>query len=449
MGRTVLTLVVGFIVGNLFTLYGYEYLAIGYKHFIDLALIAFLVVVIVAVTILIVKDWIFKKLFGRSYSDTSLLSDSRQFTNAVAENLSELATKGMDKDKKLAVRAVAPGMINYFLWGKIRSWYIGVLFGLVLTIGGLLTTVLLTEQNNLIKLQNEKIATQSTLMEAERRGGQVLFMGNLLNDLSKEIDAQESKIGSYTLSDQLIAKIAATTKGLVPYQFLQNGKVTEEEYSIERGQLLHALMNSGLDTTTLQKIFKIATFEDSYLPNVDWSDRDLYELDLSGSDLSWSTLFRCSIKSANIQRMRFDNISGDGLDFSGKILHGCSFIGAGLSDANLSEVGGVGVDFTQADLMQANFDGAYFRDANFTDVSWSAYLPFKGNLRTPTGRPGFAKKEVYDKVYDAIADRLSRADGFVDCIGLDENIVSRLRKLKPCLFERNGCTELPEGTFLN
>ncbi len=193
----------------------------------------------------------------------------------------------------------------------------------------------------LLWIQNNKINDQNYLIESQRRSSLVLLMNNVLTDLSAEIEEQRhGAIGDsiisnfnstrYSLSDPLVGRITSLSQGLLPYRFLVNGKLTDKEYSVERGQLLLALVNSNLDSTTYQNIYNSATFANSYLV-----DANLFATNLSGANLSGTNLSGAEFYGANLSRTNLSRTNLSGANLLEVSLSEANFSETNLSEANL------------------------------------------------------------------------------------------------------------------
>ena len=321
---------------------------------------------------------------------------------------------------------------------------IAVMSGITALIGLFLafqSNHILEEQNRIITLQNEKIDLQSSLMEAERRGSQVVMMDNVLQELSFEIRNQKADVAEasngYSLSAPLVGRIAATTLGFLPYRFLEDGELTDREYSLERGQMLLALLNSNLDSPSLQALYETSSFSFAYVKGIDFSDKDLSNADLTHANFAWTTLYRTKMDSANIQAAVFDNARAPGVDFSNQFAFKCSFKETGLNDANFTNGTFTEADFSGADLTQVNFSGSYFRDVDFTDVTWDPRLPSKKENSFFTNFPEIRRDS--SRYYDMVARHLAKARAFYKCKGIPIELRNWLERKKPCLFEETGC----------
>ncbi len=239
---------------------------------------------------------------------------------------------------------------------------------------------IMQQQNKQFEVQNEIFKTQVNLDEANRRSSLVFLMGNIIDQMDREITEQKkdpSHIDSlgYSLSDALIGRIAALSQGFLPYRYLVGDSLIKEAVSPERGQLLLSLLRSKLDSKTYSKIYEAANFQDA----------DLGEADLRQANLKGAHLYNANLKSAFLQ------------------------------DADLSGAYLVAADLSIAYFIGANLDGVDMEGANltWTDFSFS-------NL---------------ENVQNFSIDQLKRARTLYQTKNLDPKIEAQLKKEKPCLFE--------------
>ena len=183
-------------------------------------------------------------------------------------------------------------------------------------------------------------------------------------------------------------------KGLLPYRFLVDGKITEEEYSIERGQLLLALKNSNLNNLTTRRIYLQANFKNAYLKDVILNDSDFMGIDLSGS---------------NLRNTKLNNV-----DFYIAELQGIKLIASNLIYANLHTA-----NLRKANLRHANLYGADFNNASIENANLS-----NTNLL---------------KVKNLTKEQLLTTNSLFNCSGLPLELKTQLKTDKPCLFTLEGC----------
>ena len=197
------------------------------------------------------------------------------------------------------------------LWFRSISWLFKILLSLGIALGGLLTSLLFYNQNNLLskqndllvkqteklesqnnllayqnntlELQNSKMDIQNNLEEANRRGSLVFLMNNIFDKIDEEI--KDPKNDKRTLSSELIGRIIALSQAFKPYKYFEEGNLLANEISPERGQLLITLMNSDLNESTYKEIYDGGNFQYSDLKNSNFSEITLKNIDLSYSNL--------------------------------------------------------------------------------------------------------------------------------------------------------------------
>jgi len=236
-------------------------------------------------------------------------------------------------------------------------------------------------QNDLITQQNEKITKQVFLEEASRRNNLVLLMDNILAKVNSEITDENKK-----LSTPLIGRIQALSQGFQPYYFLEDStNLTKQKYSPERGQLLLALANSGIDTTTMDIIFDKATFGSAYLKGAkldsfylrgadlryaDLQGADLRDADLQGANLRYVDFQGANLSGVNLQRTGLRDADLQGADLSGAVLQGANLLDADLQKANLSDANLQGANLREADLQGTDLTDAKLSNAILSDLDW-------------------------------------------------------------------------------
>lgn len=406
--KLLLGLVAGLLTGSIFAVPFLALVANGYKYAIAVMIIAFLILTILFLITVAFRDRIVKAIFGEVHDLDSFPADAKTLIGSTAEVISDHVTKPFPEPHRKRIRQIAPGLANYLIWGRVRSWWFNLLVGLFLAIGGLTTTVLLVNQNQLLETQNKKIDIQNALAEGQRRSSLVLLMENVLTDLSKEIDKQKEGLSKdsilvldslgYSLGAPLIGRISSLSQGLLPYQMLIQGELTEKEYSPERAQLLLALVGYGLDNSALESIYSKTPFSNVYLNKSILSGTDLRGIYLRGSDLSEAYLIETDLWFANLSET----------DLSKAFLLRTNLLEANLIGADLSKAYLEKAVLTQAILTGANLSGANLSEANLEDAQ------------------GLSKNQ------------LSSCKSLYKTTGIDE-WQEELEKEKPCLFTSQGC----------
>lgn len=466
--KLIIGLLIGGLIGAIVGLYGLGVLPGGYSQAISITTGAFFVVSFLFLLSVIFRERIARLLFTDIHDLDAFQADIKVLIESTAKSISDHVTKPFSEQQQARARKIAPRLANYLIWNKVRNWWFNILVTLFLGIGALTTTVLLVNQNKLLESQNKKVDVQNALIEGQRRSSLVLLMGNVLTDLSNEINRQKVGISAdslrelnssgYSLSSPLIGRISSLGQGFLPYSLLLGGELTEGEFSPEKAQLLLAVVGSNLDSATLQSVFQRTSFSKSYLAEakldyVNLSRADLtsanfkeahlteatlnsttlIKADLSGSDLtganltlafmdsavinnaslSYADLFAANINGANLSEslLMFANLNVANLNHSkltNAILYNTVMSGADLNHADFTRA-----NLTKADLSSADFEGAILYDANLSlaDLSEANNLSF---------------------------EQLLSASSLFDTRGIGQ-WAAALRADRPCLFEKGGC----------
>ena len=75
--------------------------------------------------------------------------------------------KDADEDTRERVRKALPNLAHHFFWSRFRSTWWRWTLGLLVAIGGLAGTVVLMQQNTLIKNQNALMENQNVLIQRQ------------------------------------------------------------------------------------------------------------------------------------------------------------------------------------------------------------------------------------------------------------------------------------------
>ena len=258
-------------------------------------------------------------------------------------------------------------------------------------------------------IRGNKIKNIQKNTEAQRRDFMVGLMKDILIQIKTETDEQRSGVDQtalqrmerdgYDISAPLVGRLAFLSQGLLPYRFRVNGKITDDPYSVERGQLLIALQSSNLKSTHYDRIYASADFTRSFL-----KDADLSESYLQRIDLRQSFLQKTNFEGADLRRSQLS-----GAILNEAILRRTNLYLADLSEAQLKDADLSASDLSNADLNQANLQGARLSNANF------AY------------------------VRNLTAAQLEESQSLYNCKNLPGELANTLRSNKPCLFTEEGC----------
>lgn len=238
----------------------------------------------------------------------------------------QLLLFSIKKVKRINIKRNKRGVIKVFFRGLTFKDIIPIIVTIIFGVWGIRLTI-----------------NQTYLQEADRRSGLVFLMGNIFDEVNKELRDDYNNDSIRNLSPQLIGRIVAFSHSLTPYKFFVNGELTDREYSPERGQLLMTLVNSGLHKSCLDEIFsKKANFSHAYLVEGYFRNAYLHNVNLNYSNLSKADFSKAGLFSAQLREADICNTN---------------FTKANLMKANL-----IGANLSSTNLCSANLLGASYRD---------------------------------------------------------------------------------------
>lgn len=211
-----------------------------------------------------------------------------------------------------------------------------LLFAIIPAFLILIQTGILFQQNKKLDIQNDRIQQQVYLEEASRRNNLVFLMDNVLDQVHDELEVSKS------ISQPLIARIQSLLYGFRPYRFLED-EVLTSPLSPEKGQFLLAIINSGMNDRSVQRIFA-ASFSNVYLKRANLFGAQLSNIDMPDADVSYADLWKANLKGANLKNSNLE--------------------AAQLSNANLSNADLKGAQLAGAILAKAILDGAFLENVH-------------------------------------------------------------------------------------
>lgn len=228
----------------------------------------------------------------------------------------------------------------------------------VLGLGGIVTTILILNQNKLFENQNKRIEQQTHLIEADRRSAQVFIMGDVLSDINKELEDKSNN--DRILSNSLLGRVVSLSRAMKPYRYLENDKLIKTTLSPERGQLLISLLESKIDSTFLvENILLSSDFKNSELISSRLPKSIFVTANLMNANLSFGVFYDSYFNDCNLiySNLHYANLRGAKLNK------------AGLYGANMKKAFLQGTSFIRADLSKANISYAEF--SSKTDFSYT------------------------------------------------------------------------------
>lgn len=373
-------IVIAFFLGAILSMclfYVYPLITDSVKSIIVGFVIAIISIGFIVLIVTFQKEWILNKVFGVSSTDV----------DEVKTSLTNLYESSVNKDwrkSSLHLKETLNKASTYYVWITFRRWVIGVFYVLFLAFAGLLGSVLIFNQNELITKQNEIITSQNSLIkrqtdrldqqtflqEAERRSSLVFLFGNIMDAIDRELKDDYKSNNLRDLSPQLVGRIVALSSRLKPYLYLAANELIERPLSPERGQLLVSLIGSELDTVTYNQIFSKANF----------SYADLSEAEMSGSylkniDLRSSSIIESNLSDSHIIGGSFSHSDFSGVNLENTRIISSDFFGANLEVADFSNTIIENTSFNGSLLGGAIFDNTHLKNVSFGMVNMS-YLAF-------------------------------------------------------------------------
>ncbi len=371
--RTIVALALGILLGGLLSLTGLTTLSEHIPGILTGFVIIIAVLAVLAFLVVQYKEKVLKSLFGVSNTDLHEVKDMGQslFLNSWNRDFTSAKTD---------FNALFLKLYAWYSWMSFRRWIVLIFNTLFISFGGLLGTVLiynqnnlLTRQNALLEQQNIRLDQQTYLQEADRRSSLIFLMGNLLDAMDKELKSDVGQPGIRDLSPQLIGRVIALSKSLRPYRYLDGDSLVAREISPERGQLLLSIVASQIDNSSVRRIFQAADFTYSDLQGAVLSGEYLSEIDLTASNLSGAVLdetdlSRANLSLADLSEAVFTRAKLRGARLRQTILQNAHFESADLREANCyaalmrgAKLNGADLQkthFSQADLVHADLSGA-------------------------------------------------------------------------------------------
>ncbi len=283
--------------------------------------------------------------------------------------------------KKTFLSHDKPGAEN----NKRQQAFIWISILVLIVLGGSISSIMIYQNNKLIKYQNILTEQKSALIESERNSSLVHLMANILDKIDNELIDNSKRV----LSNETIERIVALSYSFKPYRYLI-GDSLSEKYSPERGQLLLALSKMNLDSSSFDKIKLKASFSEADLRGTDlknanlrWAnlnkanlkDADLREANLYKTDLRGANLWGANLRNADMRNTVMKRANLSWADMSESDLRMASLDGADLTSTNVRKA-----DLTGVDLKFAKLNGAFFNESDLTGVDLKGTDLTRANL---------------------------------------------------------------------
>ncbi len=321
---------------------------------------------------------------------TKFLSSAKGSLDQIVTEIRMAAQAQHDGHLPAVVDHAQRALLEALAWyapRAVRRWIVQTSFGLLIALGGLAgtalvfrQTVLLGEQNkklqeqiSLLKQQNDKLDLQTITSEvSQRRSMLTAELFSLLQLISSN--------GAKPFDDGTAARVVSFTQAATPYFSLEieensSGQrellLAKRPRSIERGQLLSALVSTGASVPTT------ALFASADLRGVNFQKRDLRSISLPGADLKSGSLVGANFTEANLERANLKDANAVKTSFTSAKLRGADLRSANLQEANFNNATLRDANFYQAFLFgatleRATIDGATFKSANLAGAKLNA-----------------------------------------------------------------------------
>lgn len=408
-----------------------------YLYALNLKLIVFSLVLVLLIVFLIAGIVVLyrKKIFK------FLLGEYRENVELLGEELSILIDGQEDiVSKKESVKSIFNTLVVHYAKIQYRRTVINTLSLIMIGIAGFAGTSLLFKQNGLIQLQNGLLSNQDILIKEQNKKidlqNQLSSTELILGESSRRSQYASSVQGLvYRLNNinnnggvlenkRLLNEIIFTTLSLKPYRQLdESGELSKELYSREKGYILSQLVRSILDTAALDYVYKQTNFQLSDLRYLNFESAYLRGVDMSGSNLSYS-----SFKNAKMSDVRCVN---------------CKATNSNLIKADLSNC-----VFTSSIMDKAHFDYSLLEKANFerTNVSYST---FQGAIIKELNVNGAKLEGVFitDNFIGSLV--LSILTDLSNSFVKDDNWVDKICRAKPCQAHLDSTYRLDRSVLIS
>jgi len=409
--KLIIGLVLGILTGLIIAFYFLDYFTLFSHFLLNILLSLFVFTAILIFVYFWFKDRILSHLFGKELEVEDKKGELKNLYDTIGVQFTGKLLENFPEETQSKAKRYFPRILKLGVWAVTRNWALRIITTIFIAIGGLLGSILLYNQNQLIVKQNDRIDIQNSLLEADRRSSLVFLMSNILDKVDSEIKSQrdtmqnevtESSEIKYSLSKPLMSRIIALSRALRPYRIMDGDTLSTELISPERGQLFIALMENGLDSRTQYEIVNKGNF--------------------SYADIGRTRIYNASFPNANLSHV---NLNSTSFMWGGDLL-GVNFSGAKLLFVNFSGADIGNVDFSGADLTKANFGGVKLGGVNFANAKL-----YHANFR----------KADFSGVKNINFNQLKNVKSLFDAKNIDPDLLLILKEKKPCLFTEKGCSE--------
>jgi hypothetical protein len=364
-----------------------------------------LIIVLVG-AFLIIRHVLKKRLDVAITDDASVIV--QKFADQVTNREGIESPNAQERMNSLIVSAGLFWLRREMLYATLRNV---LLF--IASVGGLLTVVLLYEQNQRIQLQTHADISAALLTEGARRAALAQDLSRLFGELDKEIAEAKQENGEpiecdkerpracwiiyfekerrdigvlarrvkfFVMSETLFYKFSLATNRHQPYYLISPKSITfvqgldfespikkQFDYlylSPERGQILSYLARNHV------QIPWSASFENSDLRHL-----NLRSVDLTNLNLNRSNMQGIRLEESILETIKLVDANLVDANLRGAVLLGADLGGATLTGADLREARLEGTNMRKTVLTGADFRGANLFKADLSHISFESLAP--------------------------------------------------------------------------
>jgi uncharacterized protein YjbI with pentapeptide repeats len=260
----------------------------------------------------------------------------------------------------------------------------------VVVLGSIVSSLIIYRQNRSFKLQiqnhDSEMQKMKAVVELVEQTNQEPLMSSILEEVGDELRQNPAR----TLTNATIYRIAALSFSFQSYKSIEQDSLSKKRYSIERGQLLQALILMNIDSSSFTQIKRSAVFAEADLRGADFKGLDLSginlkeahlkDADLSGANLKGANLGGANLWGANLNRANLSNADLQLADLRWAQLNEATLAFVNLNGVSLLNAQLRKADFNHASFRWAQSGGALFNEANLTNVNLQGSNFSKANL---------------------------------------------------------------------
>lgn len=334
--------------------------------------ILFVTVGVLLVVVYLISQELFLWLIGKRSEYQKMIEASRMAAIGISRAAIQFTPAGLTQEEKERLKSDVPTLLHMRFMSGINNFIARIFIGAFAAAFGLLGTIVLMKQNEKLDIQNEKLDYQVYLEESNRRSTLIIMMSNIMDKVDEELKECDKLDKPRRLSQQLVGRIAALSQSFKPYRFLEGDTLIAEEYSPERGQLLLAIANSGIDSIGLDEIYAKAIFNRAFLKNAVMDNTYLKKIRLEEAYLKNISLNYSILNEAYLNNVVLENAKLCEAELYRVKLKNANLKNADLISANFFEATLNKTDFCEAHLFATNFFGADLSHAKF---QFTTFLP--------------------------------------------------------------------------